>query len=223
MWTPSTDRCTTCATDGAPVGQRLRDLGEHARLVLDVEAQIERALELAHGQPVEPAEVAVVLEEPCAPRADHREQVADHGGRGLGAARARPLEDDLTDGLPPEHHGVEGALDGGERVVAGDEVRVHAGHHGRAGLDGGGDQLRRIAELGPMLDVGEIEPVDADVFDLLQPDAGVKGDRREDGDLGRRVGARRRPRSGRPPRTRAAGPRRARRRRPRRSAPSGSG
>ena len=55
---------------------------------------------------------------------------------------------------------------------------------------GRGDQLGRVAELGAVLDVGQVEPVDADVVDLLQEDAGVKRDRREDGDLGRGVGAR---------------------------------
>ena len=55
--------------------------------------------------------------------ADH---VGDDRGGGLDAARARPLERDLADRVALEHHGVERALDRGERVVAVDERRADA-------------------------------------------------------------------------------------------------
>ena len=95
----------------------------------------------------------------------------------------------LADRLAPQHHGVERALDRRQRVIAAHEAGVHAGHDGRARLDRRGDQLGPVAQLGAVLDVGQVEPVDAHMIDLLQNDAGVERDRREDRDLGRGVGA----------------------------------
>ena len=90
MWTPAPECWTTCATDTAAVAERLGHLGQHARLVVDLAAQVERALQVVQRQPVQLAVVAVVLQEAGAGCADHGEQVSDHRRGGLLAARPGP-------------------------------------------------------------------------------------------------------------------------------------
>src|SRR5581483_5146867 len=83
----------------------------------DVDADVERGGELALREPRKLAPARVVLEEAGAGRSDDRDQVGnDRRGR-LHPTGPWPLERDLPDRVALEHHRVEGALDGGERVV----------------------------------------------------------------------------------------------------------
>ena len=105
-------------------GELVRDAGEHAGAVLDLEPEVERRGELARRQPLEVAPDGVVLEEAGAGRADDGDHVGDDRRRRLDAAGAGAFERDLADRVALQHDGVEGALDRGERVVAVDERRA---------------------------------------------------------------------------------------------------
>ena len=70
-----------------------------------------------------------MLQEPGAAGADHRQQVADDRGGGLLAAGAGADQDHLADRLASQHDRVERALDRRQRMVVGEQARVHAGRH----------------------------------------------------------------------------------------------
>ena len=103
----------------AVVTQHLRDLGQHAGAVLDLEVEVERRLDLLLG------EEARLLDrvQLHARRAHHRHDVAEHGGRGLRPAGARTGERHLGDRLGLERDGIEGADHRRERVAAVQEGR----------------------------------------------------------------------------------------------------
>ena len=106
------------------------------------------------------------------------------------AAGARALERDLADRVALEHHRVERALDGGERMVAVDERRADA--HVDVAVDEPrrADEADHHLELARRGDVERVDPVDADHLDVGELVARVERDRGEDRHLRGRVGAR---------------------------------
>ena len=169
--------------------QPARGLREHARPVGDVQVDVERRPPLARRQPLELAPAGVVLEEAGSGRADDADEVGDDGRGGLDPAGAGPLERDLADRVALEHHGVERAVDGGERVRAGDERRLHThvdlAVHERRDPDEADDH----AELVRRAHVRLLDLLDAAALDVFERHAGAESDGGEDRHLRRGVGA----------------------------------
>ena len=116
-----------------------------------------------------------------------RRHVGDHGGGGLDPAGAGPLERDLADRVALQHHGVERALDGGERMVAVDERRADAHVDLAVEQARGADQADHHVELARSGDVERRDRVDPDRLDVRERVPRVERDRREDRHLRRRV------------------------------------
>ncbi len=115
------------------LGERLRDRGEHAGLVVDVDLHVVAGLGLAHRQHPQVgvrrlARAADVVE----PVAGDRDEVAEHRARGRRAAGAGAVEHQLAGRLALDEHRVVGLADAGQRVAPRDHRRVHAGRDGRA-------------------------------------------------------------------------------------------
>ena len=117
------------------------------------------------------------------------DQIGDHGARGRARARATALEQCLADEIAFRHHGVEDALDMGDRRIERHHARMHALLDAMLGLARQTKQLDAVAELGG---VGDIERGDvADAFDVhaLEIDRTAEGDAGQDRQLVRRVDA----------------------------------
>ena len=121
--------------------------------------------------------------------AEDREDVAEHGRRRLGAARAGADQHDLAGRGRLDQHGVVGPADGREPVAAGHQGRVDARAHRAVDQAGDAEQLHHEAQRRGVLHVLGLEAVDALVGHVFEEHARVEGDRREDRHLGRRVGA----------------------------------
>ena len=152
----------------------------------------------------------VVSVRPGPPRtmpAGGRDEVAQHGRRRRGSAGALAVEHQLAGVLRLDEDGVEGAADGGQRVLARQQRGVDA--HGDpaavcrcavAGqFFGDGQQLDDEAGVLRGGDVRGADGGDALAVDVFQGEAGVEGQRRQDRglgggvvalDVGRRVGLR---------------------------------
>ena len=101
-----------------------------------------------------------------------------------------PLERDLADRVALEHHGVEGALDRGQRMVAVDERRRDADVDLAVEQPCSADEPDHHVELACRGDVERRDLVDPDHLDVVEREARVERDRREDRHLRRCVGAR---------------------------------
>ena len=122
---------------------------------------------------------------------DHRrDDVAEHRARGLRAARAGARHRDLRDGVGLDRDRVERAVDGGQRMLAVEERRVHA--HADPAVDalGGADQLQPEPELVRVGHVVGRDVLDPLVDDLVEVDRGRERQPGEDRHLGGGVAAR---------------------------------
>ena len=166
-----------------------RSVREHTGLVGHVEVRVERRAPRALRKLVELAPARVVLQEPRPRGADDADEVRDDGGRGLDAAGTRSLERDLADRIALEHHGVERAVDRGERMRALDECRLHPHVDLSVQEARDPDEPHDHAEIGGRCNVRRLDLGDAAHVDVLERDARAERDGREDRHLRRGVGA----------------------------------
>ena len=171
----------------AVLGEDRRDLGEHARLVGHVEADVVPRHHVAHGAHGQLGVRGLAgsggLGELVA--ADGDEVAEDRGGGGR-AARARTVEHQLPGGLGLDEDGVVRLADGGERVAERDHRGVHAGGDGLpvGGALADGEELDGAAHALGGGDVGGGDLGQALAVDVVEAYAGVEGDPGEDGGLG---------------------------------------
>ena len=88
-------------------GEPRRGVREHARLVGDVEMDVEGGAPRVRVEPLELAPARVVLEEAGAGGADDAHEVCNDGGGRFRPACARALERDLANRVALQHDGVE--------------------------------------------------------------------------------------------------------------------
>src|ERR1700730_9712154 len=90
---------------------------------------------------------AHLVAEPLADRVCRVEQVAHHRAGSRPPAGALAPEEDVADQVARDLNGVEGPLDGGERVVYRDHRRVDPGFDPAAGARCESEQLDLVAKL----------------------------------------------------------------------------
>ena len=126
------------------------------------------------------------------PVAGRHHQIAHHRRCGRRAAGALAVEHQPACGLGLDHHGVERAVDRGQRVGQRHQRRVDPGRNPLLPIVGGDSladrqQLDGAAQRPGRLEVGRGDLGDALAVDVVGGDPGVEGDGRQDGRLGRGV------------------------------------
>ena len=163
--------------------EQLRDLGEHAGPIGDLEVEVEPRLDVGD-------DLEARRRRRRRGRRDHRaDDVAEHRARRLRPAGARPAQRDLGDRLRLDRHGVERAVDRRERVAAVEERRVDADADAAVDALGGADELQPEAQLlrvGHVLAGDVLDPLVAHVVEVHRR---VEREAREDRHLRRGVGA----------------------------------
>ena len=119
---------------------------------------------------------------------EDRDHVAEHRGRRLDPARARPGHRDLGDRRRLHHHRVERPLDRRQGVTRVQEARKHANADPAAAALCDAEQLQRQPELLGVGDVVGLDLGDPLVGDVGQGHRRAEGEPREDRHLRRRVG-----------------------------------
>ena len=171
------------------LGEGCRSMGEHTRLVGDVEMHVERCAPAGRIEPRQLAPAGVVLEKARAGRADDADEVGDDCGCRLDPAGARPAERDLADRIALQHHGIRASLYTGQRMGLLDERRLHADVDRCAGERRYSDQLDGHAEPGGSRYVRRLDTLDPAALHVVEQHAGAERHRREDRHLRGRVGA----------------------------------
>ena len=170
-------------------GEPRRRVREHARLVGDVEMDVEAGAPRVRVEPLELAPARVVLEKAGAGGADDAHEVCNDGGGRFRPPCPRAFERDLADRVALQHDGVERAVDRRERVRALDEGGLHADVDRAVDQRGDADEAHHHAERGRRRDVRLLDLGDAARLDLRERHARAEGDRGEDRHLRGRVRA----------------------------------
>ena len=108
------------------LGERRGRVPEHARLVGDIEMDVERGSPAGGVEPRQLPPARVVLQEPRPGRADDADEVGDDGGRRLDPSGAGAAERDLANCVPLQDDDVRASLDARKRVRVLDKGGLHA-------------------------------------------------------------------------------------------------
>ena len=149
--------------------QHLRDLRQHARLVGDLEVQVE-------GARRRPGRSRSALgRRRRRGRRDHRaDHVAEDRAGGLRAARPGSRHRDLGDLLRLDRDRIERPVDRRQRMARVQERRMHADRQPAADPLGGADQLQPEPEVARVLEVVGLDVLDPLVADLVDVDRGLE-------------------------------------------------
>ena len=168
----------------AMLGELGRDGGEHARIVVNHETYGELGLGRFDRRLLQ-----VVIQRndrACAALRDMTrlgDHVADHRGGGRSAARATTVEHEVIGRLGLDEHGVEGTVNGCQRMVVGDQRRIHSRGNAGFGILHDGQQFDDLVFGGGRGDVigGDL----GDAFDghVVDGHIGVEAQGGHDGGL----------------------------------------
>src|SRR5476649_1508491 len=182
------------------VGQDARQVGQHARLVGHVHAQIVAGGDLRHRQDLDvghlvrlEGQVRHAVLRIGRGQARDVDQVGDDGRRGRLGAGALAVVQRGADGVALHQHRVHRPFDVGDQALGRDQRRMHAQFDALGAVDGGtlGDaqQFDAVAQLLGVADVDGVEFRDAFHIGFVELHRDAEGDGRHDGGLVRGVDA----------------------------------
>ncbi len=168
----------------ALIGQDTGDVGQHARLVLNPEAQVIAGFDLAHRQDGQVFRHGIRLESQVrhavgrigGGQAGDVDQVGDHRGSGRLSTGSLAVIEGGTDGIALDDDSVHGAFDIGKQALGRDQGRMHTQFDTLVAALGYTQQLDAVAELLGVLDVGGFELGDAFNVGLVELDRDAVGD-----------------------------------------------
>ena len=179
----------------ASLAKDLGQLGEDAGPVGDREPEIIARLDVIGGQasgtggaPASGTSVDHPRGRP-GPAGDDVDQISDDGRGGRHGAGASAVEEGISDGISDDSDGVIRASDFGQRTLAFDQRWGHAELEPRRGELGHGQEFDGVAQFAGVLQIGEVQRVDALAWNGIWPHVGLERQLCQDGQFVGGVGA----------------------------------